>query len=261
MTNLHTHSTFCDGKDTPEDMVLAAIDRGFDVLGFSSHAMLPEALDFTLDEDKARRYAAEVRALAKKYADRIEIRLGVEADFIPPSILPDRSRYAFIAPDYIIGSIHFVIAPDGIRVPVDHALPLLAEGIEKHFGGDGEAVVRAYLAALRDMVAQNDFDIVGHPDLYRKFNGRLRFFDESAPWYRDELVRTADALAASGKTVEINTGGIARGWMDDAYPSAFFRALLRERGVRMILSSDAHSAAAIDCSFDRFAGEVSTRNG
>ena len=63
---------------------------------------------------------------------------------------------------------------------------------------------------------------------------------------------TADAFAASGKLVEVNTGGISRGWIDDAYPSPFFRQLLRARGVRFILSSDAHSAAAIDCAFDRF---------
>ena len=40
--------------------------------------------------------------------------------------------------------------------------------------------------------------------------------------------------------------------MDDAYPSAAFRALLRERGVKFILSADAHSAETIDCAFDRF---------
>ena len=53
--------------------------------------------------------------------------------------------------------------------------------------------------------------------------------------------------------MEVNTGGISRGWIDDAYPSPAFRALLRERGVQFILSSDAHSAAAFDCAFDRFA--------
>ena len=50
----------------------------------------------------------------------------------------------------------------------------------------------------------------------------------------------------------MNTGGISRGWIDDAYPSPLFRELLRERGVRFILGSDAHSAEAIDCAFDRF---------
>ena len=36
--NLHTHSTFCDGKNTPEDTVKKAIERGFDSIGFSIHS-------------------------------------------------------------------------------------------------------------------------------------------------------------------------------------------------------------------------------
>jgi histidinol-phosphatase (PHP family) len=102
------------------------------------------------------------------------------------------------------------------------------------------------------MVAQFDFDIVGHLDLVRKFNVKAPYFDEEAAWYRAELVATADAVAASGKIAEVNTGAISRGWLDDAYPSAFFRQLLRERGVRFVLSADAHAADAVDCAFDRF---------
>ena len=139
-----------------------------------------------------------------------------------------------------------------MRVPVDHKPELLAEGIAQQFGGDAQAFVHTYFAAERDMAATCDFDVIGHPDLVRKFNGKLRYFDESADWYLEELRLTADAFAATGKLVEINTGGISRGWIDDAYPSPVFRALLRERGVRFILSSDAHAAAAIDCAFDRF---------
>ena len=59
-------------------------------------------------------------------------------------------------------------------------------------------------------------------------------------------------MAKSGKIAEVNTGAIARGWMDDAYPSEEFRGMLREKGVKFILSSDAHAADGIDCAFDRF---------
>jgi histidinol-phosphatase (PHP family) len=104
------------------------------------------------------------------------------------------------------------------------------------------------------MAATADFDVVGHPDLVRKFNRRHPYFDETAPWYAQELEATAAAFAASGKIVEVNTGAISRGWMDDAYPSADFRARLRARGVPFLLSADAHAAAAIDCAFERFAG-------
>ena len=36
--NLHSHTTYCDGKNSPEEMALAAMDRGFDVFGFSGHS-------------------------------------------------------------------------------------------------------------------------------------------------------------------------------------------------------------------------------
>ena len=253
--NYHTHTTWCDGKDTPEAVVLAAIDKGFDAIGFSSHAMLPEDdTAWVLTPEKAPRYAADIRALAKEYAPRMRILCGVEADYVPGGAEPSRAAYAAISPDYIIGSVHFVRAADGTVVPVDHSPELLADGIREHFGGDASAFVKAYFAAVRDSLAF-DFDIVGHPDLVRKFNVKHPYFNESAEWYREEVERTADAIAESGKIVEVNTGAISRGWLDDAYPSPSFRALLRERGVKFVLSADAHAADSLDCAFDRFAKE------
>ena len=251
-TNYHTHTVWCDGKDDSETMVLSAIERGFDVLGFSSHSAYPCESVCTVPPSKLAEYFADVRAMAAKYAGRIRVMCGVEADYIPGATDPDRARYAAFCPDYIIGSIHYVIAPDGERVPVDHSPPLLADGIAAHFGGDAGAFVRAYFAQEREMVRLFDFDIVGHPDLCRKFNVKHPYFDEGADWYREELALTADAIAASGKLVEVNTGAISRGWLDDAYPSAPFRDLLRARGVRFILSSDSHAADTLDCAFDRF---------
>ena len=35
--NFHTHTTYCDGKETAEQMVQAAIAKGFTRLGFSGH--------------------------------------------------------------------------------------------------------------------------------------------------------------------------------------------------------------------------------
>ena len=102
------------------------------------------------------------------------------------------------------------------------------------------------------MVANFDFDVIGHLDLVRKFNVKHPYFDEKADWYREEIGKTAAEVAKSGKIAEVNTGAIARGWLDDAYPSKEFRQMLRERGVKFILSSDAHTAEGIDCAFDRF---------
>ena len=251
-TNYHTHTRWCDGKDDPETMIRAAIGKKFDVLGFSSHSAYPDDEACTVPAAKLSCYFADIRALAEKYEGRIRLLCGVEADYIPGATDPDRARYAPFSPDYIIGSIHYVIAPNGMRVPVDHTPKLLSDGVAAHFNGDVKAYIRAYFAQEREMVSHFSFDIVGHPDLVRKFNAKHPYFDESASWYQDELSLTADAIAKSGKLVEVNTGAISRGWMLDAYPSALFRTMLRERGVRFILSSDSHSADTLDCAFDRF---------
>lgn len=255
--NLHTHTTWCDGVSSVEEMVCGAIAKGFTTLGFSSHAMLPgDPLDWPLTKEKIALYAADVRSVTARYSDRIRILCGVEADFIPGVSSPDRAVYAAVHPDYIIGSVHFVVAPDGAWVCVDESPESLMKGIDDHFGGNVESYLRAYFAQQREMVAMCDFDIIGHPDLCRKFNGRLKYFDESAVWYRAELTLTAEAFAASGKMVEINTGGISRGWMTDAYPSVEFREELRARGVRLVLSSDAHSIEGLDCAFESFMPET-----
>lgn len=252
MTNYHTHTTWCDGRDEPETVVRAAIARGFTAIGFSSHVSFPEKDEFVLDPARGTDYANEIRRLKAVYADRIRVCLGAEADYIPGVTTPEKRRYAELGLEYLIGSIHYVVAPDGTRVPVDHTPALLQAGIRDHFGGSAEAFVRTYFRQQREMVASFDFDIVGHLDLVRKFNAKHPYFDERAGWYAEELALTAEAVAQSGKIAEVNTGAISRGWLDDAYPSEPFRALLRSRGVRFILSSDAHAAETIDCFFDRF---------
>lgn len=255
-TNYHTHTRWCDGAASPLEMAEAAAAKGFSALGFSSHAMLPgDMLDWPLTTGKLPAYAAEIRSLANKFAGRMEILLGVEADYLPGEATPARAAYSAASPDYIIGSIHFLRAPDGAIANVDKSPESFVADVKAHFGGDATAFARAYFAAEREMAASFDFDIIGHADLLRKFNSRLHWLDESAPWYVRELEATADAFAKSGKLVEVNTGGISRGWMDDAYPSPKFRDLLRERGVKFILSSDAHAAETLDCAFGRFAGE------
>jgi len=235
-------------------MIQAAIEKGFDTIGFSSHAMLPQNdVDWVLTPEKAKRYATEIRALAEEYKEKIRVLCGVEADYIPGGATPSHAAYAAIAPDYIIGSIHFIKAPDGFVFAIDNTPEDLFEGIADHFDGDISSFVKAYYAAEREMVSRYDFEIVGHPDVVRKFNMKHPFLEEKKDWYREELEKTADAIAASGKIVEVNTGAVSRGWLSDAYPSPLFRKLLRDRGVRFVLSSDAHTAETIDCAFDRFA--------
>ena len=79
-TNYHTHSTFCDGKASPEEMVKTAIEKNFDILGFSGHSMFPFASSWHIPCGEHKNYSDEIRRLADIYKDKIEICLGFEAD-------------------------------------------------------------------------------------------------------------------------------------------------------------------------------------
>lgn len=255
LASYHVHTLFCDGSDSPEAMVRAAIDAGMTDLGFSAHAAWPFASKWHLNPSRYHEYIEEIRRLAREYAGKIRVFAGFEADYLRGVSMPDHGFYAPFAPDYIIGSVHYVPTKDRGRIAepwsVDGPAEEVASGLQRCFDGDGEKAVRGYWELVRDMVETCRFDIIGHLDLPRKRNGQLKFFDESAPWYREELARTADVIAASNKIVELNTGAISRGAMDDVYPSAEMLGMLAERGARVTVCSDAHSPHDLVTAYDR----------
>lgn len=249
-TNYHTHTTFCDGKETAEAMADAAFEKGFDILGFSGHSMYPFASTWHMPLRDFDSYVKTVRALKDTYSGRMEILLGFEADYVAGLTNPTMALYAQFKPDYLIGSVHYLVNGNGC-FGVDDSPEDVAEGIRKLFNGDNKAAVCAYFANEREMLSKGDFAILGHPDLIRKNNGILHFFDEKETWYRRELAATAEAVKKSGVIAEINTGAIARKKMDDVYPSAEFLSMLHDKGVPVTINSDAHRGCDLDCAFDR----------
>ena len=60
--NLHTHSLYCDGKNSIREMIETAIAKKFDILGFSGHGWLP--IDSaSMSVENTRKYIAEVNAM------------------------------------------------------------------------------------------------------------------------------------------------------------------------------------------------------
>ena len=99
--NLHTHTHYVDGKDTPEEMILTAIERGFDSIGFSDHSLMKNSfLSCKMTPDAFARYKAEVRALKEKYRGVLDVFCGLEYDFYSDVPTDDL--------DYLIGSVHYL---------------------------------------------------------------------------------------------------------------------------------------------------------
>lgn len=229
--------------------MLAAIQKGFKILGFSSHSMFPFWTETYMQPENFEKYCSEIKNLRQKYQDKIEIRLGFEADYIPGISFPRFDDYKKFQPDFLIGSVHFIFQKDGIFA-VDDSPEKLFAALKKYYQNDEKKLIGEYFASEREMLKKGDFTILGHADLIRKFNEKFPFFDETSEWYKREEKTLADAISSSGVIVEINTGAISRGWKTNPYPSDNLLSLLHERNVPLTLSSDAHSAENLDCSFD-----------
>lgn len=234
--NFHTHCTMCDGTSTMQEMLDAALSRGFTQLGFSSHVDPDIPLDWKLYRDRVRR-------LRVANADRIDILLGAELDNLWE---PERCPGA----EYIIGSTHYLPVGPPRETSVDIAPETLERCCREHFGGDWYALTRAYYDFEAQVVERTRCTFVGHFDLVTRFNDQMRAFDETSPAYLGPALEAMEHLVAQGVPFEINCGAINRGRKAEPYPRRELLRALRDFGGEIVISSDAHEASLIDGGFD-----------
>ena len=239
--NLHTHTCFCDGKDTPREIVLAALDQGLETLGFSGHSNTPFCLESSMTQAGETHYRKEILSLKEEFGDRICILLGIEQDFYSNPISK--------AYDYVIGSVHFLLE-DGEYCAVDYSPERFSQIVKEHYRGDVYRFASAYYETVAQVVDRTGCDVVGHFDLITKFNEGNRFFDESDPRYLGPALDALDALLQKDVVFEINTGAMSRGYRRTPYPSPIFLHRIAEKRGRVTLSSDAHAKENLLYGFD-----------
>lgn len=241
--DLHCHTTYCDGNNTPEEMILSAIGKGLDTLGVSAHSYTFFDTSYCMQKEAVPRYLAEMRYLRAKYFDRIHVLCGVEQDYYSDFPTDDF--------DYVIGSVHYLKCGEDY-VPVDETPELLKEAADKYFSGDIYALCEQYFSTVADVVNKTSCDIIGHFDLIGKFTERTDLIDVCHPRYVAAWKAAADKLLQTGVPFEINTGAMSRGYRTSPYPSAEIIEYLKANGGELILSSDAHSADALAYRFSDF---------
>lgn len=243
LATYHTHSVFCDGEMTPEDYVLSAIRKGFKAIGISSHAPVSFSTDWTMKPGRLNEYIDTISMLKEKYRGRIQVYTGLETDYYPGG--RDYRQYPGL--DYTVGSVHFIYHESANRyLSFDGTLEEFQEMNDTLFDGNTRALVEGYYRLLIQMIRLRPPEILGHLDVLKKNNAGSRFFDETETWYRKIVTETLDAIREREIIVEVNTGGISRGYTAEMYPSDWILALMRERNIPVVLSSDAHHPDTID---------------
>ncbi|MCR5219065.1 histidinol-phosphatase [Treponema sp.] len=249
-SNYHVHSDFCDGHNSLKEMAEAALKENIKSLGFSSHALQSFATEWHLKPERYDEYAEEIRKLKKEYADRMDIYLGFEADYLKGYVLPDMANFSRWSPDYLIGAVHFVPAERGC-FEADASVKDFPDDIQKAGCKDTKEAVSLYFETEREMLKKCSFTILAHPDLIRKQNSKEMRFDQKESWYIEEVKSTVREIKKAGVCVEINTGGIARGYLEEPYPSPYFLELLHQENIPVMINTDAHRTEHIAFWYDK----------
>lgn len=240
LCDLHIHSLYCDGKDAPEDLVLEAIRKNMNKIGFSSHSYTFFDESYCMKKEKIQAYKDEISYLKEKYKDKIEILCGIEQDFYSDEPFDDY--------DYVIGSVHYVKIGD-TYIAVDSSKQELVDAANRYYDGDFYKLAEDYFSTVAKI---KNADIIGHFDLVTKFNEGYCLFDEQNERYVNAYKKALDILLLQDVVFELNTGAIARGYKSQPYPSNDILNYIKANGGKVILSSDCHSKEMLMFEFDKY---------
>ncbi len=229
--NYHTHTTRCKhANGTDEQYVLAALEGGFDTLGFADHAPWPFANGYVsgirMAAEQWPDYRDSILALKKKYAGQIDVRLGLESEYFP--------RYR----DHMLrlrdeGCEYFILGQHFVSSEEDN--PYIGQECVTDVG------VRRYADSIAEGMATGLFRYVAHPDLYLR----------PRPEFDKVCMAAADIIGQAAKengcTLEYNLLGLQSELQGQprGYPNADFWQYIRKWEVPVILGVDAHSPAQL----------------
>lgn len=238
-SNFHTHTYFCDGKDSPEEMVLSAIERGFTALGFSIHSYVAKKIDTLTPSENLEKYYKEITRLKEKYKDKIQIFCGIEQDYYS-----DEPTFPC---DYKIGAVHYIVKGDQV-IYIDRSFEHSKKNIFETYKGDFNAYAKDYYALLEGVVEKTKPDFIAHFDLITKYNEKLNITLDDE--YYEIAFKAVDKLVKYGLPFEINTGAIARGYRTTPYPDVKILERIYKKGGKIMINADCHNKDYLDYQFD-----------
>lgn len=239
LNDTHMHCCFSgDSEADPEDMILAAIQKGLDGLCFTDHFDYDYQDDpelFLLDFSS---YKEKIFSLKEKYKDKCNIRWGIEIGLQPHIVQVNNDVTAKYPFDFVIGSSHVVHG-------IDPYYPHYYDG-----RSEDEAYLEYFESILENLHTNVDFDVYGHIDYVVRYGPNTNKFYSYKKFSDiiDEILRT---LISMGKGIEINTGGFKYG-LGHPNPTEEIIARYHDLGGEIItMGADAHAPEHVAYAFDK----------
>jgi len=250
ITNHHTHSIYSDGSSQPEEYIVAAIEKGFNLLGFTEHSPLPFDNTFSFKKEKKDEYMELMGILKQKFSGQIAVYSGMEMDYIPGMSENFSKVKAEYKLDYLIGSVHLVKPEktDELWFTDGPDYRTYDHGLNELFGGDIRKAVTTYFQQINEMIDTQQLDIIGHFDKIKMHN-QDRFFKEDEAWYKALLNETLELVQDRDIIVEVNTRGIYKQRSETTYPGLDILKQMKAMRVPVMVNSDAHKPHELDGEF------------
>lgn len=231
----HTHHDRCGhAEGCLEDYVRRGVEIGLKQLGLSDHMPLLHVDPATyypgmaMPMDELPRYVEEALRLKEKYKDQIDIRVGLEGDYIE-GYEEEIERIVKGYPwDYVIGSVHFLGEWD------------ISDSRQLHGweGRDPFEVYRQYYDAVQKAARTGFYDFIGHLDVIKRFGFKP---DRDVRHLEEE---TLDVIQEQGVAIELNASGM-RMPAEEMFPSRRILESCLARGIPVTIGSDAHQPARL----------------
>ena len=216
----HCHTPLCrHAVGEPEEYAAVAVARGLAGITITCHGPTPYEWSHCMRRDEWPTYLAICSRTREAYADRLDVRTGIECDF-----LPDLEHYwKEFLPKYplshVLGSVH----------------PQMDVFRQRYWKGDTLDFQKTYFDLLARAAETRLFDTLAHPDLVKNCAPRDWDIDRAMPF----IERALDRIAAAGTAMELNTSGLLKS-IPQMNPAPEMLTAMAARGIPVVLGADAH---------------------
>lgn len=221
--NYHTHTKRCrHASGEPEEYIKIAIENGIEYMGFSDH--IPLRFDdgtessFRVPTNEGKIYCDEIKTLAEKYKDKIDIKVGFEVEYYPEYFDFMLSKAIEYGAEYMILGQHY-LKPDNLSVP--HTI----------IKTDAEDELKKYVEIVSVAMEKKIFSYVAHPDIFN--------FSGDSLIYCRHMHNLCNASKRFNTPIEINFLGIRE---KRNYPDERFWQIAGEEQSPVTFGFDAHDA-------------------
>ena len=228
----HMHTPLCKhAKGEPEEYAAVAEQRGLKGIIVTCHnpTDTPWSANVRMSLEEFDEYVALVERARQAWRGRIDVRLGLESDYVPGMEGWLEKLHGMAEFHYILGSIH-----------TPHS-----DYKNRYYTGDALAYQRVHFEHLAQAAEAGLFDTLAHPDLIKTVFPRQWNFEQLL----DDIRRCLDRIAKTGLAMELNTSGLQKP-LNEMHPNLPFLREMRQRDIPVVLGADAHEPKRVAANYE-----------